>query len=839
MPKKAVLHVPPLNSSAHQSLISEIRNAEFDPEILRNVLWLINAHNRLIAFPRVCRNLVNIIEEAKKSWGIGYVPLKLEEAIPLLRWVSDHEANLTGIGEDFNRMPRKDRDHPVMNRGSSRHPLYTTLWNTCEANELSSKYLLLQSHLLFSHAIQVELRTTRGSYEGYGGQDEWKALPNSPYGACLAVRELSEARHAGILRQLRVELPMNEFSIALANLPETRNADLTKRLEKLRNLLQKASGTRKWISRSIGGENSGKGGSKQVTGYVEITPSTFMQDLPIGDPADPDLDWGTQTLVSDIKLTPNEQKELLEYDLSPEEFDSEQILLSGYDSPLTGTLAANAGAQLRHVTMANQQLPWSYGQLTISDFGPNWTKTAAWVKSQFLDKPPPDSDSEWDKLEAFTLLRIMLFTGSSFERARNILDFSKSNPNEDAELAFIQLTEQSHAFRVRAIQPVYKTDVATSAETERVRTDYIYLPDISRTHMLVNLLRGKNSDEAKKNEFRLFRKRPDKLKNNLDQLLKELEPTGRLTLHKVSRFLYQRVLQVSGNDICAASLICGELHPLARVRLFYSVLSVERLQEIYIRATKELADQLIATGNSGDKAPPPNIYSQPHSVGSRLCPTFDAVKGAIATLKSDFTSATDPVEKHNLYTLLAVWHFSFAVACRAIETPYLPLYAIDQQSGIGIMADKDDGTGYKARLIWIPPSVLVLMNTYELYRSGLPQAQGMAEPVFFLLPGRDGNIQETAVRPKTLVGLMIKYLNYPANFHRRFMRTELLARGCPMEVVDAWMGHWYMGEEPWGPYSSFSFRSYRDMLEIHIKPLLDELGLDGLTPAPQPTVITV
>ena len=99
-----------------------------------------------------------------------------------------------------------------MGRGASRHPLYTTLWNTCEIPELRHRYLLLQAHLLFAHASQVEMSSNRESYEQHDEQHAWIGMPNSPYSACLAVRELSEARYANILAELRTDLHRTEFS---------------------------------------------------------------------------------------------------------------------------------------------------------------------------------------------------------------------------------------------------------------------------------------------------------------------------------------------------------------------------------------------------------------------------------------------------------------------------------------------------------------------------------------------------------------------------------------------------------------------------------------------------
>ena len=227
---------------------------------------------------------------------------------------------------------------------------------------------------------------------------------------------------------------------------------------------------------------------------------------------------------------------------------------------------------------------------------------------------------------------------------------------------------------------------------------------------------------------------------------------------------------------------------------------------------------------------PKSIY-----VGSRLCPSYDAVKDAITKLKDKIKDTVNPksipefIRHHNLFTLYAVWHFSFATACRAIVTPYLYLSEIDQESGLGCLADKDDGRGYKSRLIWLARQIIVQMQQYESHlsalRAQLPSNAVMAAPCYFFQDEDPEFYVPIEVRPKTLQPIMADFLDYPANFHRRFLRNELLERGCPVEVVDAFMGHWKAGEEPWAVHSSFSFAGYCAELNAYLIPFLKDLGL--------------
>ena len=69
---------------------------------------------------------------------------------------------------------------------------------------------------------------------------------------------------------------------------------------------------------------------------------------------------------------------------------------------------------------------------------------------------------------------------------------------------------------------------------------------------------------------------------------------------------------------------------------------------------------------------------------------------------------------------------------------------------------------------------------------------------------------------------MLDNINYrlPMNANRHFLRTNLIADNCPVEVVDAFLGHWEIGQEPWGRFSGLSPIVYREKLEEHLIPLL-------------------
>ena len=94
-------------------------------------------------------------------------------------------------------------------------------------------------------------------------------------------------------------------------------------------------------------------------------------------------------------------------------------------------------------------------------------------------------------------------------------------------------------------------------------------------------------------------------------------------------------------------------------------------------------------------------------------------------------------------------------------------------------------------------------------------------PDLFLL---DDKLNIVPIRPSTLKPLLEDLLPLPINTNRRYLRTHLRLRGCPTEIVDAFMGHWARGEEPWGKYSSLSYAQVIEELKHYLEPLVSELG---------------
>ncbi len=207
-------------------------------------------------------------------------------------------------------------------------------------------------------------------------------------------------------------------------------------MQAFEKFIQKAAGIKDWRRRQ-GAGGSGQGGSNNIAGYVDFKDGLFDAEIFIGDVDDLDTTVVRLSQVSETNLSNKEVAELLDSDLCPNEFDSDELyLISAPDESISiGNVASITAAQVRHVVMANQLFPWSVHQ-------PNMQEVAHLI---IISKKITDelfnnqnrTDDEQLKLEAIILIRIMLFTGSDFDRAISTLVLQEHNQNLDASIAYI------------------------------------------------------------------------------------------------------------------------------------------------------------------------------------------------------------------------------------------------------------------------------------------------------------------------------------------------------------------------------------------------------------------
>lgn len=312
-----------------------------------------------------------------------------------------------------------------------------------------------------------------------------------------------------------------------------------------------------------------------------------------------------------------------------------------------------------------------------------------------------------------------------------------------------------------------------------------------------------------------------------------------MTISKIADLKWILLCQETGSDVAEASLTLGQHQRMAGVPLFYSQLPVSDTAHLFKKVTARL------WGNPPDD-PPANSAKASNEekqeviyTGSRICPNLKTVRRAIRTTRKSAMKLahldlanrlpSNFVKMFNRAVLFLVWHQSYAFAARGIRMPYIPLSKVCTLSGVTTLADKDRGTGYKTRLLWLTPALLDHMEQAELLIERircLLQIESKAEfsPIFFLNRER----KALTVRPKTIEKYSRKFFAFPSNTPRHFMRFEV-RKHLSSEEVEMFMGHSIERREPWCKWSTLDYGPYLNKLRVCVPEILADLGFERRT----------
>ena len=249
-----------------------------------------------------------------------------------------------------------------------RHSLYTALWNIHEDSGWQARYRLLQGHLLLT---QIELLRVRNIYPAtYADYAADKPIlgpfSSSVEEACRRLRDLSTNAYILKLPRFHVEAPHGDFVRATcAQYREPADADKSPLIQKIALFVHHAYVDRKTRSGRSAGTYKRSARQFNHDGNLDWEDQT-VRSIAVGDPADPDDDWGTQAIIRDRIPNP----EIEEADLDPDENSgSDEVYISEFGckeragGPVTQRLAALG--QVRRRVMDNQLLRHSWAQLTL------------------------------------------------------------------------------------------------------------------------------------------------------------------------------------------------------------------------------------------------------------------------------------------------------------------------------------------------------------------------------------------------------------------------------------------------------------------------------------------
>lgn len=844
--------ITPRGGGFHKKLLDFADDNGKDVDAIRDILWLSMAHSYLLSMELVVEQTHAILKSLPSSWDSAVKRYGLDQWGDHLEWLETSRPALKHlIGSQYCEIENAYQNTSVFRHGVEDYPVYATLAKhgvEGRKKDFDQTAAYLCAHVLFAQVMLLRRHTSRYDYETRHPAEFAKDFHRTLYHACQRIRYYLE-KYPKTIIDAPAELPPAEFALWCNEAIESGKYDRNFYYYPILYFLKKAWGHSRSGQRGGGvGGKRGRSSNRWRKGVVQLDASTTRESLSPGDSDDPAYDWGLADRVEIRAESAISEIEAEDLDLDPDDVEaSESVLLSDFECAETrsdiGTLARVAKAKSRHVLLANQIFPWEYSGLTIQEVS-DFLSTASRDLRALKDNPEWSAE-DWKQAEAITAATVMFWLGAEVDRLAEIYwlrseEVLHSDSSDKYDLTYVGDAARGEGeWCLRAVTPEYRTTPEIQEDQIRAPARYLWLPDLPNLGYFIAIFDARRKPPRKgKYSDHLFISDAADLSVSIKRWLQDRFPNQRITVAKLTNYM-PRLLSARTGDPTLATLITGNIHRLARVRLFYTATQSKTLVQAYRKVVTDLLLNVYGSLNRPNIYPPERL-SPPFRtgvIGGRNCPTYEAVQSMVRRLQADLATAGRYVDQsgfirfHNLLTLWTLQCFAYATSCRAIVTPLLPLTDVDPTRGLAPLSDKDDEFAHKTRLIWIPDAIQRQMFAYERHLQMVaPQIRGWRNgriyPYAYFLDA-DGAFEEA--RPKVIERNLEPYLKVKPNTHRRFLRTELIERGCSPEVVDAFMGHWQVGEEPFGKFSSFSYEGYVAELRSYLVPLLKDLGFLQLT----------
>lgn len=345
--------------------------------------------------------------------------------------------------------------------------------------------------------------------------------------------------------------------------------------------------------------------------------------------------------------------------------------------------------------------------------------------------------------------------------------------------------------------------------------------------------------ESKSKRLFPFKGLHSAVRNYLD----EYDAYAHFTPTRITNLSWGILHELTGGELASICLLLGLHRPLAQVELFYSILETSEAGSLFAESQKKLWGE--PTPDAIAAACDPATVN-PQFVGCRAFPHMERVKETIDWLREGsekfFNMRLPHFKKErdseilNRAVMYATWHQFFAFGTRAICDAYQESEGFSDDSGIGILSDKDFVTGYKTRIIFAPKRLRRHMKALELRLAELLELQTSLRQPATSSDGRnvlptvwllDATYQCVELTPTTIQEVMKEKFPLPVNSPRKVMRYLLRKAGMSHTHAEAFMGHWWHGREPFSPFSSFDFGNFIARLRELMPDLLaKKLGFD-------------
>jgi hypothetical protein len=864
--------VSPNQSIAIAALKTAIDQEALDQDALERLLWLTNCHPALISHAQIFEHIGAHLSSPTFSrenlaWA-GTWQEDVPQWLEICSWISKHRLPLSRLA-GLEQFARHDLDrHPIMRHGVSRHGIVSAIWNRHEeclayppidSTDAAKGFFRLQGHLLAAFMESRSRTSNLGFYLSYTGNAEMPRAPVRTAAVGVAIRAFSLAAYSKLMEKLPASLNTPEFSADLSQMKsslddapsaEEDSADrYSSTICRYFDLfLVQLTG---WFPPQGGRLRTGGGGGgghKSHHGFINVGIEGIYVEPRQPKEEDPDIpaltsqtiSYGANHKLEEVEKAGDSPTEVLKtfFPLIPNDAKGHELFKEHFQKSAIDSAAQNFNFAYQNLTPEEVRRTNDWACLEIQ---------------RYLEHQTPHFDNIRANAVAGLVIRTLLCLGQSVDSALAISCHAVNDIRLISEFVPKSITllilQKSDCplematvigFCLPAISPTYKSDISPDLEDANTATcEAFVLPDC---HGLGKQLLGYLIKEstADFDSYHIESKFAKKAINDLTDTL----GISRVTPTKLSRFLQTTIIEQTGDQTLAWVVTASHNHS-NEPRMFYTRYRISHIVGAYEKASKRLS-KIFGTPTKSLHFP----LSLRHDewAGSRFVVQFNVLKRCISNLQEHLEqryqtrNANQQRNYHQRYLIYTILYQSLMTAYRAVNDP-TQIYRAWQEAQaypnliVASLSDKDSVYFESSRLAVIPNHLSQHFKYFSLHSENLEDIfpaicisplrdpdTGKIVP-FFTLDADTFQLGHVDVSWLTLALERISGVPLPANFQRGFLRSELLQRDCPPEVIDAFLGHANQGEVPFSGLSTFDYHQYINTINHYLIEIHDDLGL--------------
>lgn len=784
--------------------------------VIASILDTIGAHPELIDLPRMVTGLLRALRAAgigSPIWLKDCDPYVWREACEWLISLRNQSSIFSHLGKSFWLGEPAPSRNPVLNKGVKQFGFpYAALWHVPRDTENAQDYERLLAQLLV---------VTQSM-----GSDH---LHHQRYAVFLDLRRICEVRHCVIAPELNIWGTTESFveGCQLFSHGESRS-EHAELFASICRLVRYSHGEEP-PTRSGGGGSRGRRmrpDRSELTYFISEDPRGFE----LGDPDDADQLPGCYNILT-------EPSDSYEGELAPGELSAPLEIWvlddDGSERPYVADKISQQGIEA-HIIRSRQLLPFTYAQFTLAELRDLLFGASELFESCQQGLPHSREPSRLRlRMEAILMLHIGLWLG---QPTTQVVQLTLVEREEDCVDGLALVNGAPARFSVTVRRPDLVGDDSRQSSTGiRPSLLRILLPDMAGSSALADVL----MKSFPRSSNQVFSYQAVELEAEAKAVLRILgRGDTRFTLTKVRNYMFHQLV-ADTQDVAAASLLSGVRVPSAQTPCYYLQLGANHLRRIYECSLGRVLRQVYACAGLAYEAAGAELV-QRGAVGASHCLLPETVVTNVRSLsavlrKRPTGRLSNLLAWHNHYTLWVVQMFMLSTGCRAIRNPLRFVDEFDPALGMGAMSDKDADDRHMSRLVCMPPMLQRQLQHYFKHCAAitrqligyLPKDENNIWSRGFFLSSSGSSLRRLEIRPVVIhqqMAQVVGYIPHRVNAYRKFIRTELAERGCPAEVLAAFMGHWLRGEEPQDLYSSFCPSAYAAAVGEWIARLLKELG---------------